>query len=158
MLDHQKSKRIPQKHLFLLCWLCQSLWLCVSVSRSVVSDSLRPHGLQPTRLHCPWNFPGKNTGAGCHFLLQGIFPTQGLTRISCISSRQILYCLCHLGSPDQSQSVLKGKDKEQILKAPRWWKIFTFRETIVRMMAKFSQKSWRPENTRTISLKSWKDN
>ena len=27
--------------------------------------------------YCPWDFPGKNTGVGCHFLLQGIFPTQG---------------------------------------------------------------------------------
>ena len=36
---------------------------------------LQPHGLQPTRLFCPWNFPGKNTGVGCHFLLQGIFMT-----------------------------------------------------------------------------------
>ena len=35
-------------------------------SRSVVSDSLRPHGLQPTRLLCPWDFPGKSTGVGCH--------------------------------------------------------------------------------------------
>ena len=34
-------------------------------------------GLQPTRLLCPWDFPGKNTGEGCHFLLQGSFPTQG---------------------------------------------------------------------------------
>ena len=39
------------------------------VSCSVVYDSLRPHGLQPTRLLCPWDFPGKNTGVGCHFLL-----------------------------------------------------------------------------------------
>ena len=39
-------------------------------SRSVVSDSLRPHGLQPTRLLHPWYFPGKSTGLGCHrFLL-----------------------------------------------------------------------------------------
>ena len=38
-------------------------------SRSVVSDSYRPHGLQPTRLLRPWDFPGKNTGVGCHFLL-----------------------------------------------------------------------------------------
>ena len=37
-----------------------------------------PHGLQPSRLLCPWNFPGKNTGMGCHFFLQGIFLTQGL--------------------------------------------------------------------------------
>ena len=35
-------------------------------SRSVVSDSLRPHGLQPTRLLHPWDFPGKSTGVGCH--------------------------------------------------------------------------------------------
>ena len=40
--------------------------------------TLRPHGLQPTRLFCPWDFPGKDTGVGCHFLLQGIFLPQGL--------------------------------------------------------------------------------
>ena len=39
---------------------------------------LWPYGLQLSKLLCPWNFPGKNTGAGCHFLLQGIFLTQGL--------------------------------------------------------------------------------
>ena len=38
-------------------------------SRSVVSDSSQPHGLQPTRLLRPWNFPGKSTGMGCHRLL-----------------------------------------------------------------------------------------
>ena len=42
-----------------------------------MSNSLQPHGLQPTRLLCPWDFPGKNTEVGCHFLLQGIFLTQG---------------------------------------------------------------------------------
>ena len=35
-----------------------------------MSDSVRPHRRQPTRLHCPWDSPGKNTGVGCHFLLQ----------------------------------------------------------------------------------------
>ena len=44
---------------------------------SIVSDSLRPHRLEPTRILCPWNLPGKNPGAGCHFLLQGIFLAQG---------------------------------------------------------------------------------
>ena len=39
-------------------------------SRSVVSDPQRPHGLQPTRLLCPWESPGKRTGVGCHCLLQ----------------------------------------------------------------------------------------
>ena len=43
----------------------------------VMSDYLWPHGLQPVRLLCPWDSPGKNTGVGCHALLQGIFPTQG---------------------------------------------------------------------------------
>ena len=38
-------------------------------SHSVVSDSSRPHGLQPTRLLCPWDVPGKSTGVGCHHLL-----------------------------------------------------------------------------------------
>ena len=39
--------------------------------------TLRSHKLQPTRLLCPQDSPGKNTGVGCHFLLQGFFPTQG---------------------------------------------------------------------------------
>ena len=47
------------------------------VSRSVMSDSLRPHGLQPARFLCLWNSPDKSTGVGCHFPLQGIFLTQG---------------------------------------------------------------------------------
>ena len=51
---------------------------CV-LSHSVVSDSLRPFfWLELTRVLCPWDFPGKNTGVGCHFLLQWIFLTQEL--------------------------------------------------------------------------------
>ena len=38
-------------------------------SRSVVSDPQRPHGLQPSKLFCPWDLPGKSTGVGCHCLL-----------------------------------------------------------------------------------------
>ena len=53
------------------------IMLCMRAC-SVVFDSLRPCGLQPTRLLCPWDSPGKSTGVGCHFLLQGIFLTQGL--------------------------------------------------------------------------------
>ena len=44
--------------------------LLLLLSASVVSDSVRPHRLQPIRLHSPWDSPGKNTGVGCHFLLQ----------------------------------------------------------------------------------------
>ena len=66
-------------------------------SRSVVSNSLWPHGLQPTRLLRPWDSPGKNTGVGCHFLLQGIFPTQG-SNPGLPHCRQMLYHLSHQGS------------------------------------------------------------
>ena len=52
-------------------------------SCSAVSDSSRPHGLQPTRLLHPWDFPGESTGVGCHRLLHGIFPTQS----PCIAGR-----------------------------------------------------------------------
>ena len=49
---------------------------------------------KPIRLLCPWHFPGKNIGVGCHFLLQGIFLTQKLNPslfcVSCVG-RQILY-------------------------------------------------------------------
>ena len=51
--------------------------LVLVLSYSITScRPLRPHGLAP-RLLCPWDSPGKNTGVGCHFLLQGIFLTQG---------------------------------------------------------------------------------
>ena len=50
-----------------------------SITCSVTSDSLRSDGLQPTSLLRPWDSPGKNIGVGCHFLLQGIFLTQGLS-------------------------------------------------------------------------------
>ena len=46
------------------------------LSYSVLSNSLKPHGLQPARLLCPWDSPGKSNGVGCHSLLQGIFLTQ----------------------------------------------------------------------------------
>ena len=49
------------------------LWVCAQLH-----PALRPHGLQPTRFLCPWNFLGKSTGVGCHALFQEIFPTQGL--------------------------------------------------------------------------------
>ena len=64
----------------------------VCVSRSVMFDSMRSHGLQPARLLCPWNSPGKNTGVGSHSLLQGSNP--GL-----LHYRQILDCRSRQGSP-----------------------------------------------------------
>ena len=53
--------------------------------------------LWPTRLLWPWDSPGKNTGVGCHFLLQRIFPTQG-SNLGLTHCRQMLYHLRHQGS------------------------------------------------------------
>ena len=64
-----------------------------SKSRSVVSDSLQPHGL-----YSPWNSPGQNTGVGSLPLCQGIFPNQA-SNTGLPHCRQILYQLSHKGSP-----------------------------------------------------------
>ena len=50
--------------------LCSNFSAAAAKSLSVVSDSVRPHRWQPTRLSHPWDSPGENTGVGCHFLLQ----------------------------------------------------------------------------------------
>ena len=60
-----------------------------SVSYSVASDSLPPMDCKPTRLLCPWDSPGKNSGVSCHSLPQGIFLTQGLS-LHLLHCRQIL--------------------------------------------------------------------
>ena len=80
-----------------------------SVSCSVVSDSLRPHGLYPARLLCPWDSPGKNTGVGCHSVLQGIFPTQG-SNLGLLHCRQILY----QGSPRGLSKGIRLKTSETL--------------------------------------------
>ena len=71
-----------------------TVWKCVS--SSVVPDSLWPYGLQSNRLLCPWDFPGKDTGIVCHFLLQGIFPTQG-SNPGLLHCMQIIYQLSYQG-------------------------------------------------------------
>ena len=79
------------------------------ISCSVMSGSLQPHGLFPSRPLCPWNSPGKNTGVGSHSLLQGIFPTQG-SKPGLLPCRQILYHLTHQGisSYQGTNPILEG--------------------------------------------------
>ena len=63
--------------------------VCVSTLSRSVRSTLRPHGLEPARLLCPWDSPGKNPGVDCHVLLQGIFPTQWSNPcLLCLLSRQ----------------------------------------------------------------------
>ena len=78
--------------------LTRGVYCPMYVSCSVMSDSLQLHIWQPARILCPWNYPGKNTAVGCHFLLQGIFLTQG-SNPGLLHCRQILYHLSNQGSP-----------------------------------------------------------
>ena len=63
---------------------------------------LATHGLQPAGLLCPWDFPGRDTGVGCHFLLQWIFPSQesnpGLMHCRWTPALQVNSFLSHEGS------------------------------------------------------------
>ena len=88
LLIHIKS----QKHLNDYTLQYSEKW-----SRSVVPDSAIPWIVACTKLLCPWDFQGKSTGVGCHFLLQGIFPTQG-SNPGLSHCRQTLYRLNHQGS------------------------------------------------------------
>ena len=78
-----------------------------------MSNSLRLHGLQPARVLCPWDFPG-NTGVDCHFLLQGIFPTQE-SNPGLLHCRQILYRLSYPPAMQETwvQSLV-GEDSQVV--------------------------------------------
>ena len=93
-----------------------------SVSRSVMSDSLEPCGLWPARLLCPWDSLGKNTGVGCHSLLQEIFPLQGLN-LGVLRCRWILHLLSH-----QGRMILCCVDGPQFvcLSFTSWWALGCF--------------------------------
>ena len=79
---NRSSGFLSTSHLFSLRSVC-----------SVMSNSLPPHGLQSSNLPSLWNFPPKNAGMGCHLLLQGIFSTQELNSVFCVSciGRHIFY-------------------------------------------------------------------
>ena len=85
-----------------------------------MSDSLWPHGLQPTRLLRPWDFPGNSPGVGCHFLLQGIFPTQG-SNPGLRHCRQMLYRLSHQGSSVIRRPTLNWKVRKNLLRTGNSW-------------------------------------
>ena len=89
-------KQPPTWHfLLLLCF--RTLWWRMVVQLLSCVQLLRPHGLWPARLLCPWDSPGKHVGVGCHFLLQGIFLIQRLNP-GLLHCRQILYWLSYEGS------------------------------------------------------------
>ena len=119
---------------------------------SVMCSALRPRRLWPSSLLCPWNFPGKNTGQGCHFLLQNIFPTQGsnLCLLYLLNWQADSLPLHHLGFPDSSD----GKN----LLAMQETKVISLgqEDPLERGMAShFSILAWRIPWTDHGVAKSW---
>ena len=92
-------QRLPRGHCSSLrhhgVYLPNPLWRLVAQLWLTLRD---PMDCNPTRLLCPWNSPGKNTGVGCHALLQRIFPTQG-SNPGLQHCREILHHLSHQESP-----------------------------------------------------------
>ena len=116
---HRKSLFLTGRKLFSPHHFCFSLpfrsWFCsfCVLGQTVVSDSLRPHGLCLTKLLCPWNScPGKNAEVGSHSLLQGIFVTQGLNP-GPPPRRRILYRLSHQSSPDVLHGIGSVRSSQQ---------------------------------------------
>ena len=81
--------------------------------------TLSTRGLQPTRFLCPWNSPGKNTGVGCHFLLQRIFPTPGMNP-GFQHFRQIPYHLSHLAIMGCLENYRNARRKNLTSISPSW--------------------------------------
>ena len=94
--DISFKEQIFSIHHTVLCLVAQScLTLCDTMDGSLPGSPVHEDS------------PGKNTGVGCHALLQGIFPTQGLKQ-GLLHCRRILYRLSHQGSPPYILSILKG--------------------------------------------------
>ena len=109
-------------------WMCVDDFLTFLLSEwshSVVSDSQWSHGLQPTRILCPWNFPGKNSAVGSHSLLKGIFPIQG-SNPDLPHCRRILYHLSHQGRMPAKCSM----NANIVINNQKYWAQSTFASII----------------------------
>ena len=114
---------------FTCCLHWMSSAMCAKVT-SVLSNSLGPHGLYPTRLHCPWDSPGKNTGVGCHALLQEIFLTQGsnLSHLHLLHWQADSLPLVPPGKPQMSSWHFKLSKRSWFPTSSLWIALFWWRE------------------------------
>jgi len=107
-----------------------------------MSDSVRPHRQQPTRLARPWDSPGKNTGVGCHFHLQCMkVKSESEVAQSCLTLSDPMNC-----SP--SGSSIHGIFKARVLE----WGAIAFYEATITLIPKPDQDATKKENYRLISL------
>ena len=107
--------------------VCMHLFFLVLCAKSLQSrQTLQPYRPQPARFLCPWDSPGKNTRVGCHFLLQGIFPTQGLNpHLLCLlHCNRILYSLSHWRSHYFSSESTKNSEHG-------WWRQISWVHTVI---------------------------
>ena len=96
-------------------------YLAAAAAASVVSDFVRPHRQHPTRLCHPWDSPGKNTGVGCHFLLQ------------CVKVKVKSLSRAQLSNPTDCSppgSYVRGILQARVLE----WGAITFSETLSRVV------------------------
>ena len=92
------------------------------LSHSVVSDSWQPHGLYPPRLLCPWHSPGKNTGVGCHFLLQDAIDALNFKMLTIkYFRRNIGEYLPELRKKKDSLSMKQWKKRQKKIKVVLVW-------------------------------------
>ena len=92
--------------------------------RSVVSDSSRPRGLQPTRLLCPWDFPGKSTGVGCHCYQWLILQYLQLRLLDFPFLFERYFCWIY----NSMSAVLFLSALENIKELPSFWASVVFKE------------------------------
>ena len=85
-------------------WGEQQVCCCCCLVASVVSDSVWPHRWQPTRLPRPWDSPGKNTGVGCHFLLQCMKVKMKVKSLSRVQLLVTPWTAAHQGPPSMGFS------------------------------------------------------
>ena len=105
-----------------------------------------PMDCKPARFLCPWDSPGKNTEVGCHFLLQEIFPTQGLN-LDLLHCRQTLYCLSHQGSPGS------GEGEEATIYRENWCQVHSL---IIRETSSWDrEQAWRQLLIKPYNWEDW---
>ena len=107
---------------------------------------MQPHGLQPTRLLCPWNSLGQDTGVGSLSLFQGIFPTHRLN-LDLLHCRQILYQLSHKRSPRIAYPFLQGIFSTQESNQG----LLHCRQILYQISYPFSRGSSQPRNRTRVS-------